>query len=92
MPERKVIIGSSQGMHARTAEIFVRAAQRQPVSVTLGTGDRGPVSAGSILGVLSLGVGHGAEVTLRAEGEQAPQALAELGDLLARDLDAEESG
>lgn len=89
MLERKVIVGSAQGMHARTAAIFVRAAARQPVPVFIGLGDQPAVPAASILGVLSLGAGHGDEVTLSAEGEQAGKALAELADLLGRDLDAE---
>lgn len=102
MPEQKVIIGSAQGLHARTAAIVVRAAARQPVPVTIGIGDRPPVPAASILGVLSLGAAHGAEVTLRAgaageagdadgdEGGRAARALAELAALLASDLDAGE--
>lgn len=90
MAARKAIVGSAQGLHARSAAIFVKAAERQPVPVLIGVGDRPPVQAASILAVLSLGAAHGTEVTLHAEGEEAPRALTELADLLARDLDAEE--
>ena len=90
MPERIVTIGSAQGLHARPAKIFVQEAARQPVQVLISAGGRGPVPAASILGVLSLGAGQGAEVTLSAEGELAEEALDELAALLARDLDAEE--
>jgi phosphocarrier protein len=47
------------------------------------------VNAASILGVLSLGVGHDEQVTLAAEGEGAEAALEELAKLLETDLDKE---
>ncbi|MEU8341394.1 phosphocarrier protein [Actinomadura meyerae] len=92
MPERSVVIGSAQGLHARPAQIFVRTAARQPVPVSIRVGDRAPVPASSILGVLSLGAGPGTEVTLSADGDGAAAALDELAGLLSRDLDAEEAG
>ncbi|TDC64873.1 HPr family phosphocarrier protein [Actinomadura sp. GC306] len=92
MPERKVIIGSAQGLHARPAKIFVQRAAQQPVPVSIRTGDRAPVPASSILGVLSLGAGQGAEVVLSADGDGADAVLDELAALLAGDLDADEPG
>ncbi|MEW2355049.1 HPr family phosphocarrier protein [Spirillospora sp. NPDC029432] len=89
MPERTVVIGSAQGLHARPAKIFVQEAARQPVRVLISAGGKAPVPAASILGVLALGAKQGAEVTLSAEGEQAERVLDELAGLLARDLDAE---
>jgi phosphocarrier protein len=47
------------------------------------------VNAASILGVLSLGIGHGEDVTLSAEGEGAEAALDSLAELLGTDLDKE---
>jgi len=47
------------------------------------------VNAASILGVLSLGIGHGEEVTLSAEGDGADAALDELAGVLNTDLDKE---
>ena len=54
------------------------------------TGDRPSVPATSMLGVLALGAGHGATVTLQAEGPGAEEALDALAALLSRDLDADE--
>ncbi|MEU0487316.1 HPr family phosphocarrier protein [Streptosporangium sp. NPDC006013] len=54
-------------------------------------GEGKPVPANSMLAVLALGATHGTEVTLDAEGPGADEALASLADLLARDLDAEET-
>lgn len=90
MPERKVIVGSTGGLHARPAKMFVEAAARQPVPVSIRTAERGPVPAGSMLSVLSLGAAHGTEVVLQADGEGADAALTALADLLARDLEAHE--
>ena len=42
-----------------------------------------------MLSVLALGAKCGAEVTLEADGDGADAALAELVDLLARNLDQE---
>jgi phosphocarrier protein HPr len=89
MPERTVTVASSTGLHARPAALFVKAAAAQPVPVKLRVGDGKTVDARSILGVLSLKVGHGAAVTLSADGDAADQALDALAELLARDLDAE---
>ncbi|MEU8802021.1 HPr family phosphocarrier protein [Spirillospora sp. NPDC048819] len=92
MPERTVVIGSAQGLHARPAKIFVHMAARQPVPVSIRVGGRAAVPASSILGVLSLGAAQGTEVILSADGDGADAALDELAELLAADLDAEEPG
>lgn len=90
MPERKVIVAASTGLHARPAKLFVQEAAKQDVAVQIRVGDGKPVPANSMLGVLSLGAKRGTEVTLSAEGPGADAALDALAALLARDLDAEE--
>ena len=47
-----------------------------------------PVDASSILGVMTLGAGHGDVVTLTSEADGSESALAELKALLETDLDA----
>ena len=90
MPERRVVIGSKVGLHARPAAMFVQAAAKQPVKVTIAKTGGDPVDARSILSVLALDAGGGDEVVLAAEGDGADQALDELAALVARDLDSEE--
>jgi phosphocarrier protein len=92
MPERSVRVGSSVGLHARPAALFTQAAAKAPVPVTIAKAGGNPVDARSILLVLTLGVGHGDEVVLRAEGDGADEALDQLADLLAQDLDAAPAG
>jgi phosphocarrier protein HPr len=89
MPSRTVTVASSVGLHARPASLFAQAAAKLDVPVTLTSASGKSVNAKSILGVLSLGVGHGEEVTLAAEGEGAEQALDTLAELLNTDLDKE---
>ena len=87
MPARTVKVASSSGLHARPAAIFSQAASEQPVPVTIETESAAPVKASSILLLLTLDVGHGDEVTLRADGEGAEESLDLLAALLERNLD-----
>jgi phosphocarrier protein HPr len=89
MTDRRVVIGSSVGLHARPAALFVQAAGRQPVPVTIGKDGVEPVDARSILMVLGLDAKGGDEVVLSASGDGADQAVDELAALLATDLDAQ---
>ena len=87
MPERTVTVASSVGLHARPASLFSQAAAKAGLPVTLTTEAGKSVNAASILGILSLGIGHGAVVTLSADGEGADLALDSLTELLSTDLD-----
>ncbi|MFE9017974.1 HPr family phosphocarrier protein [Streptomyces sp. NPDC007808] len=88
MAQRVVSIGSRSGLHARPAATFVQAASQAPLPVTITVEGRPPVAADSMLGVMTLGVGYGDQVTLTAEGEQAEAVLDGLADLLGKELDA----
>lgn len=90
MPQRSVAVGSSSGLHARPASLFVQAAARQPVRVTVARQGGDAVDARSLLSVLALGARHGDTVVLSAEGPQAEDALEELATLVAHDFDAPE--
>ncbi len=90
MPEITVTVGSSVGLHARPASLFVQAAARQPVPVRIGKPGGELVDARSILLVLGLDARGGEEIVLSAEGEGAEQALADLALVVATDHDAEE--
>ncbi len=89
MPERTVTVASSVGLHARPASLFSQAAAKVGVPVTLTNTAGKTINAASILGVLSLGIGHGEVVTLKADGDGAEAALDSLAELLNSDLDKE---
>jgi phosphocarrier protein HPr len=68
----------------RPAALFVQAANRLPVKVTVAKEGMKPVRAGSILMVLGLDVGGSEEVVRCADGDGAELALNKLADLVAR--------
>lgn len=74
MASAEAIVGSSVGLHARPASTFVQAVASTGVRVSVTYGDR-TVNAASILGVLSLGVPHGATVVLDSDDDGALAAL-----------------
>jgi phosphocarrier protein len=88
MSQMKVTVGSSVGLHARPASLFVQAAARQPVPVRIAKDGGEPVDARSILLVLGLDIRGGEQVILSADGEGADGALSELAALVSTDLDA----
>jgi phosphocarrier protein HPr len=87
MSERTITVASSVGLHARPASLFSQAAAKAGVPVTLTSEAGKSVNAASILGVLSLGIGHGEKVTISADGDGADAALDSLAELLNTDLD-----
>ncbi|MBF6672039.1 MULTISPECIES: HPr family phosphocarrier protein [unclassified Glutamicibacter] len=92
MAERKAIIGSRVGLHARPAAIFAEAAAELPVEVTIaleGEPAEDAMDASSILSLMGLGAEHGTTVVLRAEGDGADAALDQLVTILETDHDAE---
>jgi len=87
MPTANVTVGSTSGLHARPASLFSQAALATGAAVTIAKADGKPVNAASILGLLTLGVGHGETVTLTTDGDNADEALATLTALLESNLD-----
>ncbi|MDT0446139.1 HPr family phosphocarrier protein [Streptomyces johnsoniae] len=83
MAERRVSIGWAEGLHARPASIFVRAATAAGVPVTIAKKDGAPVNAASMLAVLSLGAEGGEEVVLASSADD-PQAAEAALDRLAK--------
>ncbi|MFD9841489.1 HPr family phosphocarrier protein [[Kitasatospora] papulosa] len=90
MYQRTVSVGSRSGLHARPASLFVQAAMRQPVAVTVGREGGAPVDARSMLSVLALAARHGDLLVLSAAGAGAPDAVEELAGLLSQDLDGKD--
>lgn len=74
-------------LHARPAALFVERANAFKCDIRVKT-QAGDVEANgkSILGILGLDAGPGSVITIRAEGEDAIEAIASLSDLLDGDL------
>lgn len=88
MSMRRVTIMAASGLHARPASLFTQAAGGCGVEVLIGREDGPAVDASSILMVMSLGIGHGDEVLLTSDEDDADAALDQLAAMLATDLDA----
>lgn len=87
MSSRTVTVGSKVGLHARPASVFAQAVAECGVVVMLTDAAGKIVNAGSILSVLSMGIGYGDLITLSSDDENADPALDSLAQLLASELD-----
>lgn len=85
MKEFKYVIKDELGIHARPAGELVKVAAKYPCSVKIEKGGH-EVDAKRIMGVMSLGAKCGMEITLRTDGEQEEEAIAELGKFLEENL------
>jgi phosphocarrier protein HPr len=83
---RTVTITNKRGLHARAAARFVMLAERFDASVEV-IRDGQSVPARSIMGLMMLGAGTGAEIELRAEGWDAKEALDALTALVESGFD-----
>lgn len=82
MLERDVQVVNANGIHARPAAEIVKLAAKYRANITLGR-DGMEVNGKSIMGVMMLAAECGSTVTIKADGDDADQALAALADLIA---------
>jgi phosphocarrier protein HPr len=78
---REVRILNKYGLHARPAAEFVKLANRFASEVWVSKDDV-EVSGKSIMGVMMLAAVLGGEVAIRAEGDDAREAVDALADLV----------
>ncbi|MDC2806597.1 phosphocarrier protein HPr [Leuconostoc suionicum] len=70
------------GIHARPATLLVQAASKFASDVTLSYQGK-DVNLKSIMGVMSLGVGQGADVTIKTEGADEEAAMTTIAEAMA---------
>ena len=80
--EREVRIENRNGLHARPAAEIVKAASKFRSEVTIRRDDM-EVNGKSIMGVMMLAAEYGTTIWLKANGEDAEQAVAALAALVA---------
>jgi phosphocarrier protein HPr len=86
--EARVVITHAVGLHARPSVKFTKLAKTYAARINLAIAGEGPwVDAKSIVKVMATKAPQGATLYLRAEGEDAPEALAALVGLVERDFD-----
>ena len=86
MLERDITVTNRLGLHARASAKLVQTLQ--PFQANIFIVYRGKeVNAKSIMGVMMLAAGLGAQLTLRADGDEEEAAMAALVDLFERKFD-----
>lgn len=81
MVERKIVIPSKLGLHARAAVKFVNVAKRYVSRVRVEK-DGNAVDGKSILGILTLAATQGSTITLKISGQDEKPALKALVGLI----------
>ena len=85
MYTKTAVVNNQVGLHARPATFFIQKANEFKSSIWVEVGER-RVNAKSLLGVLSLGIVKGTEITLIANGPDEEEAVEALAALLASDF------
>jgi phosphotransferase system HPr (HPr) family protein len=88
MAEINLIINHEVGLHARPASLFVQTASQFLSDIEVTHGEI-TANAKSILGILTLGANQGAEITIKAEGDDAQEAIDALEELVMNDFGEE---
>ena len=77
MPEIRMTVIDTSGLHARPAARFVQAASRFASRIVIRSGER-QADAKSLISLLGLAIRPSSEITVAAEGSDAEAALAAL--------------
>ncbi|RXJ02566.1 phosphocarrier protein HPr [Anaerobacillus alkaliphilus] len=81
MVEQTFTITDATGIHARPATLLVNKASQFSSEISLVYKEKS-VNLKSIMGVMSLGVGQGAQITIKADGADEEAALASLAEVI----------
>ena len=85
MYSKVAVVNNQVGLHARPATFFIQKANEFKSSVWVEREER-KVNAKSLLGVLSLGIVKGTEITLIADGSDEEEAIEALVKLISSDF------
>ncbi|WP_010282893.1 phosphocarrier protein HPr [Bacillus timonensis] len=84
MTEETFKITSESGIHARPATVLVQAASQYNSDIQIEYNGKS-VNLKSIMGVMSLGIGQGAEVKFVAKGSDEAEAIEKLTEIMANE-------
>ena len=87
---KNVVVNNQVGLHARPATFFIQKANAYKSGIWIERDER-KVNAKSLLGVLSLGIVKGGEITIIADGEDEKEAIAGLVALVESNFGEENS-
>ncbi|MDQ6597106.1 phosphocarrier protein HPr [Bacillus salipaludis] len=83
MVEKQFKIIEESGIHARPATLLVQTASKFDSGINMEYKGKS-VNLKSIMGVMSLGIGQGAEISISAEGSDEEEALRSLEEILTK--------
>ncbi|OXS78403.1 phosphocarrier protein HPr [Domibacillus enclensis] len=81
MSKKTFTVTADTGIHARPATLLVQAASKYSSDVNLEFNGK-KVNLKSIMGVMSLGIGKGAEIVISADGNDEEAAINAIDTLL----------
>lgn len=81
----KTVVKCASGLHNKQATYFIQKANDYKSSIWIEADER-KINAKSLLGVLSMAIVTGTEVTLTAEGPDEEEAIHTLSGMLEEDL------
>ncbi len=84
MEKRDFHVTAETGIHARPATLLVQAASKFGSDINLEFNGKS-VNLKSIMGVMSLGVGQGSDVTISAEGDDEADAIAAIEETMTKE-------
>jgi catabolite repression HPr-like protein len=84
MVQQQVTVKLKTGLQARPAAFFVQEANRFASEIFVEKGNK-KVNAKSIMGIMSLAISSGTDITISAEGPDAAQAVSSLASLVSRE-------
>ena len=79
--ERAVTVENRQGIHMRPATALINLANQYEAAIEISSPER-TVNGKSIMELLTLGAAQGTPLTLRAEGNDAAEALEAIAKLI----------
>ena len=85
--EQSVTVNNSEGLHARPADQFVRLAMQFDSEITVCKHGVDAVDGKSILSILTLCATRGTELVIRAQGDDAEDAVCQLSKLIELGFD-----
>ena len=84
MAERETTVGPQEGLHARPAAQFVKTAKQFSSDIVVVKGEK-EANAKSSLKIMTLGAKKGDHIVIRAEGDDAEEAVDTLVELISAD-------
>ena len=85
MYTEKSVVKCGSGLHNKQATYFIQKANEFRSSIWIEADDR-KINAKSLLGVLSMGITSGTEISIVAEGPDEEAAVKELSAMIMKDI------